>query len=107
MRPLRVLGKSRKALKFMNAAAEKHLSTSDLHAIMLDSNNAEEHESKEDDSSECSTNEEVVEKDSNSVEDFQKEKKNMMEGCVLDFKEKTFFHGFGMPIKNEDDVDDI
>ena len=72
MRPPRILGKSRKALKFVNAAMQKCLSTFDPHAIVMDSNNAEEHKSKEDDSSECSANEEVIENDVNSVEDVKK-----------------------------------
>ena len=75
MRPPRILGKSRKALKFMNTAMQKYLSTSDLHAIALDSDNAEKDERKEDNSSECSANEEDIEIDFNSVEDVPKHTK--------------------------------
>ena len=114
MRPPSILGKSRKSLKFMNAAVQKYLSTSDLHAIVLDSNDTEKDKSKEDNSSKCSTNEEEIDSDVNSVEDVlkhtkkeQKEKNNMIEGSTPDFKEKTFCHSFGIPIRNEATVDNI
>ena len=79
MRLPRILGKSRKFLKFMNTTIQKYLSTSDLHAMVLDISNAEEHKSKEDDSSECSANKEVIENYVNIAEDAQIEKINMME----------------------------
>ena len=62
MRPPRILGKSRKSLKFMNAAMQRRLSKSNPHAIVLGSNNAEKCKRNEDYSSECSANEEVTEK---------------------------------------------
>ena len=40
MRSPRILGKIRTALKFVNAAMQKHLSTYDFHTIVLDNNNA-------------------------------------------------------------------
>ena len=64
----RVLGRTRRALKFMNAAIKKYLSTSDLCTIVLDSNNSGKYDRKEHDSSECSENEEEDESDNNSIE---------------------------------------
>ena len=49
MRRPRILGKSIKAL-IMNYAMQNYLSTSDLHAIVLDSNNTEKDKSKEENS---------------------------------------------------------
>ena len=40
MRSPRILEKIRTALKFVNAAMQKHLSTYDFHTIVLDNNNA-------------------------------------------------------------------
>ena len=59
----------------MNVAMKKHLSTSDLHATSLDSNNSEKYESKEYNSSEFSANEEQIESDVNSAEDAPKHTK--------------------------------
>ena len=38
-----ILGKSRKALKLMSTAAQKCVSASSLHAIVIDSNSTEKH----------------------------------------------------------------
>ena len=46
-----ILGRTRRALKFMNAGIKKYLSTSDLCTIVLDSNNAGKDDRKECDSS--------------------------------------------------------
>ena len=58
----RILGRIRIALKFMNAAIKKHLSTSELHAIVLDSNASVKDIMKEDESSGTKKENEVREK---------------------------------------------
>ena len=62
----RILGRTRRALKFVNATIKK-LSTSDPCAIALDSNDAGKDDSQEHGTSECSENEEEDESDNNSI----------------------------------------
>ena len=50
MRLLRILVKSRKALKLMSTAMQKYLSTYDLRVIVIDRHNAAKKGNEEDDS---------------------------------------------------------
>lgn len=109
----RILGRTRRALKFMNTTIKKYLSTSDLYAIVLDSNNSGKDNRKEYNSSEYSENKEENESDNNSIEYIPKYKVNnsvnhslntkkelkekntiIKEESILSLKEKLYCYSF-------------